>query len=240
MAKRFIDTNIFRDEWFCGLSKESKLFFFYFITNCDHAGVLKLNKKLCELETGIKNISISVEELNNCLLTIKDGLLWMPIFVKFQYPDFPKSNVHQQVGAIKILNSHGLDIEQIKSYLRVGKELTKTSLTLNEELDNSYVNDNDNVLVVVDEKKETLHPIQKYIKESLINVSKLSIQLTDAECERLLNEYKREDIWQTLLNMENHKDLVKKYTSVNLTLRNWIKKVIEDSKKSKQNPTGLI
>lgn len=238
MAKRFIDTNIFRDEWFCGLSKESKLFFFYFITNCDHAGVLKLNKKICEIETGIKKISVVIEDLKNCLLIIRDGLIWMPIFVKFQYPDFPKSNVHQQVGAIKILNSHGLDIDQIMSYLRVGKELSKSSNTINEELTNSYVNVNDNVLILEDEKKDTLHPIQKYILENLKNVSKLSIQLTDAECQRLLIEYPKDDIWKTLLNMENHKDLVKKYTSVNLTLRSWIKRIIAEPKSTKHS--GLI
>ena len=43
MAKRFIDTEIFNDDWFMELSKDAKLFYIFYITNCDHAGILKLN-----------------------------------------------------------------------------------------------------------------------------------------------------------------------------------------------------
>jgi len=37
MSKRFIDTNLFQDEWVNELSKDCKLFFIYHITTCDHA-----------------------------------------------------------------------------------------------------------------------------------------------------------------------------------------------------------
>jgi len=103
MAKRFIDTNVFSDEWVCSLSKDAKLFFIYYITSCDHAGVLRLNKKLCEFQTGLKNIDTLTQELGNSLVTVKDGLYFMPRFIKFQYPNFPQSNVKQQDSAIKIL-----------------------------------------------------------------------------------------------------------------------------------------
>ena len=67
MAKRFIDTNLFDDEMFLELSKDAKLFFLYFITKCDHAGVLKLNKKLFEFQTGIKDSVRVIKELSNSL-----------------------------------------------------------------------------------------------------------------------------------------------------------------------------
>ena len=88
MAKRFIDTEMFCDEWFSELSKDAKLFFIYFITTCDHAGVLKLNKKLCEFQTGLKNIDTVVKELGNSLVTVKENIFFMPKFIKFQYPNF--------------------------------------------------------------------------------------------------------------------------------------------------------
>lgn len=136
MAKRFIDTELFSDEWFCELSKDTKLFFLYFITSCDHAGVLKHNKKLCEFQTGIKTWETVFKELGNCLVTLKDGVYWMPKFIKFQYPKFPQSNVKQQGSAISILANYGINIEDFNSYLTLSKE----------SLD-SYVNDNDNVLL---------------------------------------------------------------------------------------------
>lgn len=81
--------------------------------------------------------------------------------------------------------------------------------------------------VVVSENE---HALQKSIREKLKNVSKLKDQLTQEDCERLLKKYPGDEnkkiIWGVLLDMENHKELTKKYTSVNLTLRNWLKKRI--------------
>lgn len=143
MAKRFIDTELFNDEWFCELSKDAKLFFIYYITNCDHAGILKLNKKLFEFQTSIKDIDKVIKEMGNKLILIKDSVFFMPGYLKFQYPDFPKSKVKQQEGALKILDNHGITLEIVKSYLTVTKEL-----------EYSYVNDNDNVSDNVKNNKE--------------------------------------------------------------------------------------
>ena len=136
MSKRFIDTNLFNDEWFCELSKDGKMFFIYYFTNCDHAGILKLNKKLCKFQTDIANIDTVIKELGNTLVTIKDSLYFMPKFIKFQYPNFPQSNVKQQFSAINILKTYNLWDENLNSYLTVSKELS-----------NPYDNDNDNVNV---------------------------------------------------------------------------------------------
>lgn len=94
-------------------------------------------------------------------------------------------------------------------------------------------NDNDNVNDI-----NNIHPIQKYIKEDLKNVSKLPIQLKYEDCERLLLEFNKETIKDILLSMENYKELTKKYTSVNLTLRNWIKKDNKPKQSNKHN--GLV
>ena len=133
MSKRFIDTNLFNDEWFCELTKDCKLFFLYYITQCDHAGILRLNKRLCKFQTGINDLDTVIKEFENCILTVKEGLYFMPKYIKYQYPDFPKSNVKQQDGALKILKELNLWDEENNSYL-----------TLNKELINSYDNDNDN------------------------------------------------------------------------------------------------
>lgn len=71
MAKRFIDTEMFNDEWINSLSKDAKLFFVYYITTCDHAGVLKLNRGLCMFQTGLDNLDVIIEELGNSLLTVR-------------------------------------------------------------------------------------------------------------------------------------------------------------------------
>lgn len=163
MAKRFIDTELFSDEWFGELSKDGKLFFVYFITSCDHAGVLRVNKKLCEFQTGIKSTETVIKELNKCLVTVKEGTYFMPKFLKFQYPDFPKSKVRAQDGALKILNSLGITLENLSNYLTVNKELPNS---YGNEHDNGIDNDN-----VKKEKEEKIIPDQieflNYCKEVL-------------------------------------------------------------------------
>jgi hypothetical protein len=67
------------------------------------------------------------------------------------------------------------------------------------------------------------HPLQEFIATTYKNVSKLSNQLTYDECLKLLASYDRNRIADILLQMENKKDLTKKYTSVYLTALTWLK-----------------
>ena len=149
MSKRFIDTNLFNDEWVCGLSKDAKLFFIYYITTCDHAGVLRLNTKLCEFQTGLKSLTTVIKELGDSLVRVKEGLYFMPRFIRYQYPNFPQSTVMQQVGAISILTRLGLwdvDMGCFKTVTKESQTVTKESQTLAKESIDSYVNVNDNVI----------------------------------------------------------------------------------------------
>ena len=54
-------------------------------------------------------------------------------------------------------------------------------------------------------------------------VLKLEKQLTQEQFDNLLKTYGKQLIADTLLSMENKKDLLKKYKSVGLTLNNWMK-----------------
>jgi hypothetical protein len=231
MAKRFIDTEIFNDEWFMDLSKDAKLFYIYYITNCDHAGILKLNVRIAEMQTGIKSIQTVIEQLSNCLLTLKPNVYLMPAFIKYQYPNFPKSNVKQQESALKILAYYDIDEEKIKSYLTVSKELNNT-------YDNVSVSVSETVIdkKVDEEKKETkpLHPLQKYVKEKFPSVSKMEVQLTHDNCIKLLEKYTNTQISDTLIAMENYKPLLSKSKNVYLTLLTWLKK--DDKPKQEVTP----
>lgn len=129
MSKRFIDTGLFDDDWFMGLDKDSKILWVYFLTKCDHAGILKLNVKLCEVQTGIKDLNKIIKQLGNRLVTVSEHLYFIPKFIDFQYPGFPNSKVRSQISAIAILKKHGLIDEE--------------NLTLIKGLDNSYEHEHD-------------------------------------------------------------------------------------------------
>lgn len=171
MAKRFIDTGIFDDPWFMELSKDGKITWFYLITKCDHAGIIQINEKLFKVQTGVNSWSTVHEELGNRCQRVRDNYYFIPKFIYFQYPGFPKSGVNQQSGAIKRLIEFNLFDGK---NLRVDEELMKSSGTLHEDLTKSYGNVNGNVNVNVLEKEgvgektkkiPTLHETIEYFAE---------------------------------------------------------------------------
>lgn len=116
MAKRFISTEMFDDEWFMDLSPEAKLLYVYLFVRCDHAGIISINWKLAEFQTGIKELKKShntlLKEFEDRLVNLGNDYYFLPKFIWFQYPGFPKSKVMQQQGAIKRLNEFDLFDEE--------------------------------------------------------------------------------------------------------------------------------
>ena len=130
MAKRFIDTGIFSDSWFSELSANNKLFYIYLFTQCDHAGVIDLNPKYAEFETGIKGLAKSLEtvkgELGNRLVSLRDNYYVLPKFLKFQYPNGLNPSVKAQLSVINRLNGFDLDLNSLET---LTKQLRESSLT---------------------------------------------------------------------------------------------------------------
>jgi len=130
MAKRFIDTQLFDDPWFMDLSKDSKIFWIYLITKCNHAGIIELNERLFKFQTGLKCLQTVIKELGNRLVSVRDQYYFIPKFLDFQYPNFPNSKVKSQKSAMNILLKFNINIDNIQ--------------TVSEPLDKGYGYDTDN------------------------------------------------------------------------------------------------
>lgn len=148
MSKRFIDTGIFDDDWYMDLSKDAKILWLYFITKCDHAGVLKLNEKLCKVQTDIKDLPKVIKELGNRLVTVSEHLYFIPKFIEFQYPGFPNSKVRQQQSALDILTKLNL--------------ISEGKLTVTKLLVDSYDNEHD-----IDNGTEEKREVKKLTPEEI-------------------------------------------------------------------------
>lgn len=127
MAKRFIDTELFNDPWFMDLSKDAKILWIYAITNCDHAGILKVNEKLIQFQTKIKSYLSVSKELGNCLIRLNESeYYFIPKFFKFQYPNYPEKSFRAVESAILTLQKFNLWDEKTNSPLTVSKDLPKS------------------------------------------------------------------------------------------------------------------
>jgi hypothetical protein len=152
MAKRFIDTGLFDDPWFMDLSQDGKLFYIYLFTRCNHAGIIQLNDRLCQFQTGVESLTTVKQELGNRLIMLPEGYYFLPNFIRFQYPNFPNSNVKQQTSAIEILKKFKL-YDNSKGTVR--EDFDKDSDNDNDSEDDSD-NDNDSEDVFVPPTKNNV------------------------------------------------------------------------------------
>lgn len=97
---------------------------------------------------------------------------------------------------------------------------------------NVNVSVSDNVIVNVKKKEESeKHFLHTFIEINCLNVSKIQKQMSVKDCEMLVKNFGQQKVEDILLQMENKKDLAKKYTSVFLTANNWLKLSQEKSTK---------
>lgn len=118
MAKRYTDTNIWLEDWFIDLPVEYKLFWYYILSSCDHAGLFKVNLKLfCSLN-GVKvESSLALKYYNENkerIIVISDNLWFISDFFVFQYGTTlnRQNRVHDSI--FEIYNKYGIKMTTIR------------------------------------------------------------------------------------------------------------------------------
>lgn len=88
---------------------------------------------------------------------------------------------------------------------------------------NGMPNDADKIREDKKREEENIytHNLNKYIFKNLPNVSKLKDQPTPVQCDKLIEKYGATLVNDKLMAMENKADLLKRYKSAYLTLKNW-------------------
>ena len=86
MAKRFIDTGLFRKKWIRQLDPNMKLFWIYLLTDCDHAGIWDVDVERASFQIGVElDESTILKTFNRKIVPFKDGKWFVPKFVDYQY-----------------------------------------------------------------------------------------------------------------------------------------------------------
>tara|TARA_Y100001938_G_scaffold148526_1_gene232469 strand:- start:590 stop:1363 length:774 start_codon:yes stop_codon:yes gene_type:complete len=221
MAKRFTDTAKWKKKWIRELNPEMKLFWFYLLDNCDHAGIWEVDIDLASFQTGVKfDESTILKTFNRKIVPFKDGKWFVPKFIEYQYGELNDNNrVHNVV--IKILTKYDI----YKHLNEAGMGRTRG------------VNDPKDIYKEKDKLKEK----EKESKKSQL----LSIQIQLIELQK---DFKNKDVkvefekWQDYMSSHG-----KRYKNYVAAFRNWLRNDQFDKveKKSlvdqfKKTPTGLF
>lgn len=123
MAKRFTATEIWSEDWFLEMPNEYKLFWYYMLSECDHAGLFKVNlRSFC----GLNEVKISAEDsiklFNNGkdrIRIVNQSVWFIEDFFPFQYGTTFNINNPMHRGVKKQLDKFQIDINSIRGLKEV-------------------------------------------------------------------------------------------------------------------------
>ena len=124
-------------------------------------------------------------------------------------------------------NGNKTDEERIENASRTHRERKAYTTKEREEKKELEERKEEDINIVSEEtkiKNESFEKFNKWVNENATNVRRIKNQMTEEQFAKLKEKYNSQQIMQIILNLENYKDAPKKYTSVYLTVNNWLKK----------------
>lgn len=111
MAKRFTDTEKWKDEWWGSLNNDYRMIWLYLVDNCSIAGIWKKDFRGLNFNC---NVSIKEEDLKEICgdrLIDRGNYFFIPKFLRFQCPKGLNSNKPAIVSIVKeLINNDLIDI----------------------------------------------------------------------------------------------------------------------------------
>lgn len=159
MAKRFIDTDLFKKRWLRELKAPYKLLYIYLFTDCNHCGVWEVDLEIAGIRLGFPDLKNEeqeiIEAMGNQITVFKNGQKWwLKDFCDFQYGDLKETN-RMHLSVIESLRKSNI----YELYLNRNKTLASPLQGVKDKV-------KDKVKVKVKEKEEIKLPFDS---ESFFN-----------------------------------------------------------------------
>jgi hypothetical protein len=112
MAKRFTDTDKWKDAWFTELDPAMKCFWLYLCDTCDAAGVWKVNFGLASYSVGaILDKQSTLKALGDRITEISTEKWFIEKFIRFQYPRGLSDSCKAHQGILTLLKGHNIELK---------------------------------------------------------------------------------------------------------------------------------
>jgi hypothetical protein len=240
---RKIHVSFWSDPFTSELDRDQKLFYLYLLTNerTSLCGIYEITKRQIGFDLGYNIDSVSKHlkyfidmgkiayNSQTCEVAIKN-------WGKYYGSESPKvkTRVNKEIEEVKdtslIEYIYSKDTVSIPPHVRVRKK-EKEKEKEKEERER----------VKVDEEKPPQHKLQIFIETNCPNIGKLQKQLTLEEAEKLTAIWTGLQIKEKVQNLENipAAQLKKRYSSVYLTLRNWLNRDFPERNKTVSKPKAI-
>ena len=121
MAKRFSDTEKYKDPWFRNLKPSLKTLFLFMCDDCNHAGVWKENFKIFELMFEYIVTHKDLKGFGDKVVRIDEDTYLLVNFIRFQYGKLNVAN-KAHLGVVRALEYVGVNPDE---YIAPSKPLPR-------------------------------------------------------------------------------------------------------------------
>lgn len=121
MAKRFTDSEKFRDKWYRSLSPKHKCIWEYMLSECNIAGILEIDYDSMSFHIGAEINKSDLSLFSEKIFYLSEEKVFIPNFVKFQQNKLSEvNNAHKNIikEFIKYNIPVSLDMSQFESPLK--------------------------------------------------------------------------------------------------------------------------
>ena len=125
------------------------------------------------------------------------------------YQDLQQTNNKQTTDKQQANNKQITTNKNDKNYKNEKKEIKEEDIIISDE---------------IKKLKEEFERFNKWLDSETTFVRKIKTQMTEEQFIKLKKKYNSVQIMNTVLSLENYKDAPKRYTSVYLTVKNWLDK----------------
>lgn len=249
MAKRFTDSEKFRDKWYRGLSPKHKCLWEYLLSECSIAGIIEFDYDSATFHIGDEITENDIKIFENKIYILPDGKFFIPNYVKFQQGEInPNNKAHKNI--IKEFEKYNIptDINSIEfesTFIAPSKVLDRSPSNSNSN-SNSVSNSNGNSkIILIDSKTKKTDPYFSPIKKEEKELKKYgefqNVKLTDEQFNKLKAIYnsKIDEAIEILSNYLAAKgDKYKNHYAV-LNKSNWVYSKVFADKKPEPEPYNV-
>lgn len=110
MAKRFTDSEKFKDTWYRKLSPKHKCFWEFLLAECNHAGIIEIDLEFASFVIGETIEEEDLKPFQNKIQRLEKELYFIPNFIEFQYGKLSRGS-KPHIPVIKLLEKYNIDFE---------------------------------------------------------------------------------------------------------------------------------
>ena len=255
MAKRFVSTEIWKEDWYIDMPKDYKLFWHYLLAACDHSGIFKINVRLFNSLNDCSVNSVDALRFFNAgktrIRSLNEDQWLVEDFFSFQYGSILNLNnkVHESIK--NQYNKNNIELTSIRGLGEVKQRVKDKDKDKDILMDKDKVQEKEKEIQKIEINPESINPIKEQVQENIdpfpfeVFWSTYDKKIDRAACERKWNKLSAKEKQQILDYLPKYKTSTpdknyRRNPETFLNNRSWENEIITQDQNEEKQPVFKI